>query len=102
MSCVINMVRILFSKNKYKNVDANNDNFKNSLDKQSECCICFEKMNENKFHCGHNMHLSCIMKSNLKNKCAICFEDITNECMEHINSCKNKNCYCKETEIYND
>ena len=59
-------------------------------------------MNEDKFHCGHNMHILCVMKSNLKNKCALCYQDISNECLLHFQSCKKSKCICKETEMYNN
>ena len=49
----MNRIKTLYSKNKYKDINEiineninedNNTIHKNSLDKQTECCICFEKM----------------------------------------------------------
>lgn len=100
MACIKDMV-ISFIKNKKKNNNSQNENTY-ALEEQKECCICFEYMNEDKFTCGHNMHILCIMASNLKNKCALCFNDITDDCMKHIKKCNNAKCYCKTTHYFDE
>ena len=101
MNCIKDVL-ISLIKNKRKGYNNNNNDNISALEKQKECCICFEIMNENKLVCGHNMHITCIMQSNLKNKCAMCFYDVMEDCMNHIKKCNDKKCYCKITHKFDD
>lgn len=102
MSCLIRAFRKLFKRNKYEPLDQNDltasftDNeVKTSLEKQDECCVCMERINESKLRCGHNIHILCIIESK-KSSCPACRSDISQDCIVHIKKCKNKKCVCKK------
>lgn len=104
MSCLIKFLKAKFSGNKYVALDKDDltsslieNECPTALEKQKECCVCMEKINEKKLSCGHNIHIICIIKSK-KTECPMCFTNLSQECMDHIKNCKNKKCFCKITK----
>lgn len=76
-----------------------------SLNKQNECCICYNKLDELQLSCGHNMHIRCIFKFIILTpsiRCPLCFicrKIIYKDCIKHIKTCKNKECECKKIKL---
>jgi hypothetical protein len=108
MSCLKNFFKNLIKKVKYN--EFNNLNIQNqksndnlsALEKQKECCICLERINEKQLVCGHNIHILCILQSRKKTICPLCSSDISKDCIKHIKFCKNKKCICKNKNEMHD
>lgn len=82
---------------KYECLDAIcgiDENNRPSIGVQSDCCVCFENINEPLLKCGHNVHVSCIIKSR-KPVCPLCDVNVIEQCKEHMKKCGNQNCICK-------
>lgn len=88
-----NQVNVIITNNK---VSCGSIDNLASLEKQKECCICMEPIDEKQLVCGHNIHILCILKSKKKMYCPLCSFNILPDCIEHIKKCKNINCVCKK------
>lgn len=95
MSCCL-----LFLKKRQSNIIQNKNLY--SLEKQDECCICFEYLNETQLICGHNMHILCVLKTQKHIYCPICDKLIYKDYKMHYLNCKNKKCFCKKFFINED
>jgi hypothetical protein len=89
----------LFKTETYTKIESNTDTKiiyepLTLLEKQNECCVCMEQINEDKLSCGHNIHITCIILSKNIN-CPLCSTNILNDCTAHIIKCKNIKCQCK-------
>jgi|SRR3989344_1935743 len=103
MSCIACLFNF-FKKNdkNSKDVDSpqtiSNPNL-SALEKQDECCICFEYINEKQLVCGHNIHITCILKSKNICECPLCATNILEDCTNHIKICQNKKCICRNATV---